>query len=277
MDLSFQRVFERKVRNCEGVHDMEKCGRCRQDAQNDLYTKNLVVVKPPIVSTYGVILVESPNGQDSKTVTRHDLCLFVVENSTFLEEEEEALPLVVEDILQTDMLYHTITHAPFKDPPDGTRDLVWNLPLPYRPPTEEQRTDVKNWCQELLGQPITKTDRRKDNTDTWSHLQMLLHFLRLGSSYLDANSAVTQFCQKFPDILKEENEARKKTVFTQFVNLNRSVGLGDFFAWIDRENGQKEYFREWEPLFPPSKLQLKGDIGRKLALTNGKILEVAPT
>jgi hypothetical protein len=272
MDLSFKRVFERKVLNCEGVHDLEKCDRCRQGAQNDLYTKNLVVVKPPIVSTYGAILVESPNGQDSKSVTRHDLCLFVVENSTFLEEEG-ALPLLVEDILQTDMLYHTITHAAFKDPPDGTRALVWNLPLPCRPPTKEQRIDVMNWCQELLGQPITKTDRREDNTDTWSHLQMVLHFLRLGSSFLDANSAVTQFCQKFPDMVKKKNEAWKKKGFGRSVDPNRPVDLDDFFEWIDRENGQKKYFTEWEPLYPPSQLQLKGDIGRKLVLTNGKILE----
>ncbi len=87
----------------------------------------------------------------------------MVDDSPLLEEKE-ALPLVVEDILQTNVLHHTITYAPSKDL-DGSWALTWNLPLPYRSFTEEQRADVLNWCHELLGEPITKKNARKDNTD----------------------------------------------------------------------------------------------------------------
>ena len=276
IDLSFQRVSETRVRNCEAVHDPERCSRCGEGAQDDVYTRNLVMVKPPVVSTYGAILVESPNGMDSKTVTRHDLCLFVVENSTLLKEKE-ALPLIVEDILQTDMLHHTFTHAPFKDP-DGSRALLWNLPFTYRPPTEEQRINVMNWCQELLDRPIINTNRPKDQTDIWVHTQMLLHFLRLGYSHFDANIAMTQFCQKFPDIVRERNEELKQRGIGWGMDKpNRPVTLDDFFMWFDREIRQVKYVMELEALFPPSQLTLKGDIKRKLALTSGKVLEIAAT
>jgi hypothetical protein len=114
LDLSFQRVSERKVRNCETDHDLESCGRCRQGVQKDLYSMSFIIVKPAVISSYGVILVASPKGQDSEIIPRHNLCLFVVDDSPLLEEKE-ALPLVLEDILQTNVLHHTITYAPSKD------------------------------------------------------------------------------------------------------------------------------------------------------------------
>jgi hypothetical protein len=186
VDLSFRRVYERRVRTGEGVHDLKTCDRCRQGSQNDFYTRCLVMLKPAVVSTHGAILVESPDSQDSKTVTRHDLCLFLVEDAHLLERTE-ALPLVVEDVLQSDMLYHTITHPPFTRPTfknsSSWEAIIWNLPLPYRQPTEEQRVNIMNWCHELLSQPITKADGREDETDIWTHIQMLLYFLRLGYSH----------------------------------------------------------------------------------------------
>ena len=93
VDLSFRRVFERRVRIGEGVHDPGRCDRCRQGVQSDFYTRCLSMPKPAVVSTYGAILVESPDSQDSKTVTRHDLCLFLVEDADLLEQKE-ALPLI---------------------------------------------------------------------------------------------------------------------------------------------------------------------------------------
>jgi hypothetical protein len=119
--LSFRRVSERMVNTSEGVHDPETCDKCRQGSQNYFYTRCLVMPKPAIVSTYGAILVESPDSQDSETVTRHDLCLFLVEYAPLLEPKE-ALPLVVEDIRQADMLCHTITHPPFAH-------LIFNDPM----------------------------------------------------------------------------------------------------------------------------------------------------
>jgi hypothetical protein len=281
-DLTHRRVSETKIRNeVEDTHDSEKCVRCRRDNQNDLYTKILTLVKPPSATTYGSILVESPNGQDTNTVKRHDICLFVVGIPTFLEEED-ALPLVIEDILQSDMIYHTIKHVSLKDP-EGTRALVWNLPLPYRPPTDEQHSNIMSWCRELLGESIEEEDRgkfRKDNTDLWTHLQMLLHFLRLGSSYAEASLAATEFCLRFPLILKEKIEEWEKKGVTWFTEENedvyRPVTLDDFWAWIDRRNDRDRFSPTPEPLFPPSKLYLKGDTTGRLALTNGKILEVVP-
>jgi hypothetical protein len=268
VDLSFRRVFERRVRIGEGVHDPGRCDRCRQGGQNDFYTKCLIMPKPAVASTYGAILVESPDSQDSKTVTRHDLCLFLVEDAPLIEQKE-ALPLIVEDILQADLLYHTITHPlsarppPFIDP-YSLRAIIWNLPLPYRQPTEEQRIDIMNWCHELLDQPIAKTDGRKNMPDIWTRLQMLLYFLRLGNSHIASVVAVKQCCDKLLDGLRERNERDKESgkmwPMLGAEDPDRHFNLEDFFRLIDKEKGINLYLTASEPLFPPSKLELKGNL-----------------
>jgi hypothetical protein len=262
VDLSFRRVSERMVRISEEVHDPEKCDRCRQGSQNDFYTRCLVMPKPVIVSTYGAILVESPDSLDSKTVRRHDLCLFLVEYAPLLEQKE-ALPLVVEDILQADMLCHTITHPPFAhsifDDPDGWQAIIWNLPLPYRQPTKAQRIDIMNWCHELLDQPITKTDRRKGRKNIWTHVQMLLHFLRLGYSHIDASLVMKRFCDELPDMVRRGNEQYKQDGVILRPQNPKALTLDIFFEWALTDE-EKEKRRRLSRLFPPTKIELKGNL-----------------
>jgi hypothetical protein len=146
-DLSFQRIYEMTAINIEEAHGPEKSNRCRRSNQNDLYVTNLAQAQPLIVSTYGAILIEAPSGLDPESVARHDICLFIVDNPDLLRENG-AVSLAVEDILQKNMLHHTIIHDPLKDP-EASRDLLWNLSLSYRSTTEEQRIDVMNWCKEF--------------------------------------------------------------------------------------------------------------------------------
>jgi len=65
----------------------------------------------------------------------------VVDNFGWKAQDGVNLALLVEALLKTDMLYHTIRHRLSKDvcPP---RAICWNLPLPYRPHTELQYGDV---------------------------------------------------------------------------------------------------------------------------------------
>ena len=253
LDPPFQRVSEIRVRNCEQVHHTNKCGRCCQNSQMELFIKNFATSRPHILSTYGSILVESLEEKDSscETDTRHDLCLFVVENSAKLEEEK-ALPLIIEDILQTNMLYHTIRHPVSKES-DNLRAIVWNLPLPYRPPTDEQHTDVRNWCQELLGKRITDKGKPENMTDPWIHTQMLLHFLRLGSSFLVASVAVAQF-------YRDQNIAQKLPHTWQIEAHTTRMTLDHFYGWVARVYGKGKSSGDYEPSFPTPKLKLRGDV-----------------
>lgn len=261
IDLSFRRVSEKKVYNCDEAHDMDKCGRCRQRSGNDQFQTSFSTIKPLVLSTYGSILVESQEfwkgtEYSRNPNTRHDLCLFIVEKSHYLEEEE-ALPLVIEDILQTNMLYHTIRHS-LDDDGDTVKAIAWHLPSPYRPPTEEQRADVMDWCQEILGVPAVKKSQSEDSIGIYDSTQILLYFLQLGYSYLDAKGAVTKFCENFPDEIKALNEERRRHSSSNILNPNKPPTLWDFHRHVDREKGTKIRFNTL-PLFPPTILSLRGN------------------
>lgn len=98
------------------------------------------------VSAYGVVLVaELDYKSGSEWQERHDLCLYVVE---IVPEVEgiAALAVILEDLLQTRSIYHTIRH--YVTPrPNMLRlpfnDLIWNLPCTYWPCDAEQLADVR--------------------------------------------------------------------------------------------------------------------------------------
>lgn len=262
IDLSFRRVSEKKVYNCDEAHDIDKCDRCRQSSENDLSQTSFCTIKPLVVSTYGSILVESQEFRVENNFfqcpnTRHDLCLFVVEKSQHLEVEE-ALPLVIEDILQTNMLYHTIRHRLDKDG-EGIRAIGWHLPGLYRPPTKEQRADVMDWCQEILGVSAVKKSQPEGKICIYESTQILLYFLRLGYSDLDAKEEITKFCKTFADRIKamiEEDEGKPWPPLD--LDPKKPPLLSDFYAHIDREKGIK-FSIDSLPTFPPKILSLRGD------------------
>src|SRR5205823_4712589 len=100
--LSFKRLSERMVRSREeDIYDSEACGRCRRGGTDGLSMNGFDATNPAVLSAYGAILVESLEELPSDRVRdqRHDLCLFAIDMPPELEGEN-ALPLLVEDLLQ---------------------------------------------------------------------------------------------------------------------------------------------------------------------------------
>jgi hypothetical protein len=129
--------------------------------------------------------------------------------------DERALPVILEDLLQSGFSYHTIQYV-LKPGPETRqnverRDTLWNLPVAYRPIMDSERHDISGWLKELQDQNIPAHeeprgweylwDRRydiptqdplKDRGDFWDSLQLLLHYLSEGKPWIAACARVTQ-------------------------------------------------------------------------------------
>ena len=194
---SFHRRSERRIQVHEdNRHILNQCSRCRQSNTTDLFLKGFEAKLPPVLSEYGAILVESLRSLPSdQRADRHDLCLFFLKVPPNAMDEYKDLPVIVESLLKTDLLYHTILHR--DDVTERiTQDIVWNLPWSYRPPTMDQRADIVDWILELGALYISPKRPRKLEKKLWDQLQVLLMYLNKGYSYLVAMEAATQFWKK---------------------------------------------------------------------------------
>jgi hypothetical protein len=231
IDRSFHRQSEKRRRlDKRNSHDSGMCGRCRRSGRNAFSTSNFAPYSHSL-SWCGSVLVESLESRETSLASdgdkRHGICLFVVDNLGWKAQDGVNLALLVEALLKTGMLYHTIRHRLSKDV-CPTRAICWNLPLPYRPHTELQYGDVQNWIRELRGQseiPNRLGGVRMKMT-AWDHMQMLLYFLRSGYPYVAAESAVAQSGKSsYNELLehidaegRQKHERAGKSVFPQFID-----------------------------------------------------------
>lgn len=142
------------------------------------------------VSAYGVVLVAGLNYRSlSESQERHDLCLYFIETIPELEGVT-ALPVNLEDLLQTGYIFHTIRH--FITPrPNMVRlprhDFLWNLPCTYWPLDGVQLTDVRGWIEELQGGPVQS--QRNSSSKLWDRMQIVMGYLKAGRTYEEAQRA----------------------------------------------------------------------------------------
>ena len=152
------------------------------------------------VSEHGLALVESLRSRelDSNTTSTHLFCIFVIDPTPELFRKF-TLSAVIQNLLSEQMLYHTIRH-PVPRGMVKKRDILWNLPLPYRPADDLQRDEFGRWIVEL------SDGKTRDHSfiafpsgfvrDHWSNLQLLLLYLRQGHSLEDANELLSLVCQE---------------------------------------------------------------------------------
>jgi hypothetical protein len=186
-DLSFIRNSEGTRRVSEkDLHDESQCARCILGSKYDGKQYHITAFGPNIFSAYGLELAISLNltGDGSD---KHDICLFAVSDLPEVGDDRE-LAVVVEDLLQSGHGYHTI-----RPPPQSLRcsfirdgDLLWNLPLHYRPFTGKERTDLKDWISELKGLPVVASAKKRNIEFRWDGLQMLLHYVAKGKTWAEA-------------------------------------------------------------------------------------------
>ena len=191
---SFCRRARRSVRASEAFHDQHACTRCRNSKQDPFALKYWDQANVPSPTAYGAILVvslkEEP-GSSYQHQTLHDLSLFVLEKSPWLESTG-SISIVVEDLAQSKSIYHTIRHEP-DIKVGGPKDVLWNLPCPYRKTTARQRWDIACWVRELNKQSIPEENFFRKSMPLWVHQQILLHFLRDNMPYDDALAALIEF------------------------------------------------------------------------------------
>ena len=180
---NFYRTSQRK--ECvtqEQCHSATGCERCRHLN----YSGHHLNALPPSatgVSKYGVAIVESMILKDETPQESqiHQFCLFIIDSSPELSTSF-VLSKLIEELISTRMICHTIHHPIHWD--IQKRDIVWNLPMPYRPANEVQRAELRNWVSEMTGQEnfrVSKTPK-----SSWNELQLLLYYLSQGHNFVDA-------------------------------------------------------------------------------------------
>ncbi|KAF2095704.1 hypothetical protein NA57DRAFT_79416 [Rhizodiscina lignyota] len=192
-DLTFRRVSRRKqVTSLQQEHTVQLCERCRHVSQKYEQDYTFCRDDESRISGYGMVLLETLD-LTSTPYNNHDICLFVFDAASEIDNNF-ALAVVVEDLLQSSHMFHTIRHPlprRFYSQRVVLGDTVWNLPPPYRSVTKKQRLDCYNWILELQGLTIPDPPEGAKEMDYWSNLQLLLHCMIHGSSYEDAYTKVS--------------------------------------------------------------------------------------
>lgn len=129
----------------------------------------------------------------------HDVCLFTTE-SCENTLDQKTMAGNIEELLKKGDIYHTLRH-PFPRTAYIRRhssyvlwdDTIWNLPLPLRPPTDEQRRDISNWIFELRGEKILqRKDQSSEQERVWESLQLSYFFLKEGMPWETATREADQ-------------------------------------------------------------------------------------
>lgn len=188
-DLSFIRNSEATRRvSAKDLHEENRCARCILGSKYDEEPHYLTVSDPSVFSAYGLELVISLNLTDAK-LDRHEICLFAVADTPEVMDER-GLAVIVEDLLQSGYVHHTIRHPLPKwiqhNNGQCYRDMLWSLPFPYRPFTGKERIDATDWVSELKGLPIMESTKKRTAEFRWDGLQMMLYYLREGKSWAEA-------------------------------------------------------------------------------------------
>lgn len=107
-ETSFVCIFERKEAIPLGEHQETLCYRCRPGNYHTKDQDHFTPRNDTVFSAYGVVLIESIH-LEAVRPQRHDICLFVQELTSEVSDND-ALSVIVEDLLQSGNIYHTIRY-----------------------------------------------------------------------------------------------------------------------------------------------------------------------
>lgn len=186
--LSFRRSLRRKqISSSQNEHSIAVCERCRfvsQEYGEDQASRRSDELQ---VSAYGLILVGASEEAlpTRETAEMHDFCLFTFDLTDEIVDDS-SLGIVVEDLLQSNRIFHTIRYPVSPDRHRIKRpeqDIIWNIPMPYRLFVTKELFDCRNWVSEFHGLAAEEFPSDGTKVDHWEHLQLLLYFLTRMSSY----------------------------------------------------------------------------------------------
>jgi hypothetical protein len=140
------------------------------------------------------------------------------------------LAVIVEDLLQSGYIYHTIRH-PMLLRRVLPGDKIWNPPLPYRPITDKEGKDVADWLNELKGYPAPAPAEQKSQEYRWDSLQLLLHFLGKGKTWAEADREVKLKKQSEKNVRREVYDDSNKEAKRRRAEAGESIEPRGIIRW----------------------------------------------
>lgn len=188
---SFRRFSQRTIRVENDFHLDSRCVRCQKEYPEMLTSGPWQQNEILSLGAYGAILAAREESEG------HDLCLLVDERSSWLDRET-AVPVIVEDLLQSGYVLHAVSTGTKAD--EFGEYIKWNLPFVYRKSTTTQRWRISRWIQQQTHQPLREEEPPKQDLKTQEKEQMMLHLFRRGFGPDDAGS----FIQSWVETTKAE-------------------------------------------------------------------------
>ncbi|KAE8358172.1 hypothetical protein BDV27DRAFT_138119 [Aspergillus caelatus] len=171
----------------EKCHTHDTCERCRHSPGTNLSPFGhgyLDTHNQPVLSAYGTVLVVSVC--DISISYKPEACVFALKSIGDLKDNI-ALSLMVEDLMQSKLVYHT--------PKCGVSNIKsnegvkYNLPLPYRQIAQEDKTLLINWILELRDKDHSS---RRPSREKVNNIQKVIYYLNLGHLEHEAQALVEQ-------------------------------------------------------------------------------------
>ncbi|KAJ6020763.1 hypothetical protein N7540_006267 [Penicillium herquei] len=196
-DMLFKRVSECQKRITETQsHVDEHCARCLLSPEQDMSKLGhgyLDQRNEPEVSIHNTVLVASTkaaDGSDFKSLDEADICVFGLTELSELGESD-LFATMIEGMARPDsLIFHTIQFSP-RDSRASDCDIKYNLPLPYRLPTQNERSRIASWVRELWGSPPELKDGSLRYSSEWKNSREFMFLLRIGHSEEEASLLLT--------------------------------------------------------------------------------------
>ena len=252
-EINLVRITENDVDiSQEPPHEVDTCVRCSRQEQSTAATPRVREAGYAEFSASGVALVDSLNLGHQAYAT-HDVCLFATNEYRGIDDQN-TIARITEDILGSGNIYHTIRHPLPKylyerryETQVVWRDVIWNLPLPLRPPTHDQRRDISNWISELRGEHIGTRGNLGERNDQWNRLQLSLYFLNEGLTWKSVTQEVQQYLldaqsqsHKYPGDRSSSRRNLYKAKDSEERKKRKAAGEGnDGDAWYLRHEAPK--------------------------------------
>ncbi|GKZ37575.1 hypothetical protein AbraIFM66950_009188 [Aspergillus brasiliensis] len=264
-DMSWKRRSYKLVQiSREEKHTHEICGRCRLSPTTNVSPVAhgyLDTRTKPIVSGYGAVLILSMANPDKPDYSREkpDSCIFALKRIDNIDDDT-ALSVMVEDLMQSGFAYHTIK----RDPEETVGSWRHNLALPYRHILSWGRELVMAWVRELRGElsPTTQAilDHARRRHLASMSILMFLYYVSIGHKGYDAAVLVNNERGELSEIIGRL-KAQNGRAASSDNSPHRKISLaGDepvpcFTSW----DAGTEYLREHYPEQMERILSLRAD------------------
>ncbi|KAE8339452.1 hypothetical protein BDV24DRAFT_135985 [Aspergillus arachidicola] len=205
----------------EECHTHDTCERCRRSLGTNLSPFGhgyLDTRNQPVLSAYGTVLVVSVC--DISMSYKPEACVFALKSMGDLKDNM-ALSLMVEDLMQSKLVYHT-TKCGVSDI-KSNEGVKYNLPLPYRQIAQEDETLLMNWIRELRDEDHSSPQPSQEKVN---NIQKVIYYLSLGHLEHEAQALVQQNYRfsTFNDMVSQVRQENWKHNYDQ-ISPHRKVKL----------------------------------------------------